>query len=249
MTLQYDGTGYRGWQTQPGGGTVQDVVEERLARILNHPLKVNGAGRTDSGVHARGQVASFETRNPLPLDRLFRGLNTMLPHDVAAVDWSEAPPGFHARYSARRRTYTYQVWRREICPPFQHRYVHHLHRELDEDQLKRSAEQIRGEHDFTSFCAAAAAALLDSRVRHVLSSEWALEGEMLVYRIEAESFLHHMVRILVGTMLRQAAGSPALPGMRSILQAKDRTAAGPTAPARGLFLESVRYGRDAEESA
>lgn len=240
MTLQYDGTDYLGWQTQPGGGTVQDAVEDRLGRILDHPLRVHGAGRTDRGVHARGQVGSFTTTNPLELDRMMHGLNALLPPDVAVIAAREVGGGFHARHSARRREYTYQIWRAQVGSPFDHRFVYHLHRDLDLDAMREAAAGVTGRHDFTSFCAAESSQL-GSNVREVFRSEWDSAGDLLRYRIGADGFLHNMVRIAVGTMLEVGTGRRTSRGMRDVLDARDRRAAGRTAPARGLFLERVDY--------
>lgn len=247
MTLHYDGTCYLGWQTQPGGRTVQDAIEDRLSRILDHPLRVHGAGRTDRGVHARGQEASFETPNPMPLDRLFHGLNALLPPDIAAVAWSEAPPGFHARHSARRRDYAYQIWRGRVGSPFQHRYVWHLHRDLDLEAMRRAATHVIGRHDFTSFCAAESADGAEA-TRDVVESAWDETGGLLVYRIGARAFLHNMVRILVGTMVEVGKGGRDPDDLPRILAARDRRRAGPTAPACGLFLERVGYDQPPAEA-
>ncbi|MGD8375632.1 MAG: tRNA pseudouridine(38-40) synthase TruA [Acidobacteriota bacterium] len=241
MTLQYDGTDYLGWQTQPRGGTVQDAVEDRLGRILDHPLRVHGAGRTDRGVHARGQVGSFATANPLELGRMMRGLNALLPADVAVLAAREVPEGFHARHSARRREYTYQIWRAQVGSPFQHRFVYHLHRDLDLEAMREAASLVAGRHDFTSFCAAESSRM-GSNVREVFRSEWDVARDLLCYRIGAAGFLHNMVRIAVGTMLEVGTGRRSPRDMREILEARDRRAAGRTAPARGLFLDRVEYG-------
>jgi len=247
MTVEYDGTGYLGWQTQPGGGTVQDTLEGCVSRILDHRLRVHGAGRTDRGVHARGQVGSFETANPISVGRMARGVNALLPPDIATRDWAEVATGFHARHSARRREYTYQIWRGEICSPFIHAYVYHRRRSLDIAAMRAAAARIVGRHDFTSFCTAESAG--DKMERDVFQSDWEEDGSMLIYRVIAGSFLHRMVRNLVGTMVEIGSGRRSAPEIDTILAARDRRAAGQTAPARGLFLERVGYeeapeGRD-----
>ena len=239
MTLQYVGNRYRGWQTQSRGGTVQDVLEASLSRILNERVRVHGAGRTDRGVHARGQVASFETENPLALERLHSGLNALLPDDIAAMECDEAPEGFHARHSARRREYSYQVWRGRVCTPFARPFVYHLHRPLDLDAMGEAARGVIGSHDFTSFCAAQS--IEGPMQREVLESSWSEQGELWIYRVAAESFLHHMVRNLVGTMIEVGLRRRGAEEMGAILDARDRRAAGPMAPTQGLFLEKVHY--------
>lgn len=239
MTLQYDGTRFLGWQTQSAGGTVQDVVEACLGRILDHPVRVNGAGRTDRGVHARGQVASFRTANPIVPDRLFRGLNALLPGDVAAIDWAEAPEGFHARHSARRREYAYQIWRSPVCSPFARRFVYHLHRPLDEAAMEEAAAFLLGRRDFASFCAAES--VEGGTGAEVVESRWERAGPIWTYRIAADRFLHHMVRSIVGTLVEVGTGRRQAASLAQVLAARDRRAAGPTAPACGLFLERVGY--------
>jgi len=240
MTVQYDGSHYLGWQTQPCGRTVQDVVEERLSRILDHSIRVHGAGRTDRGVHARGQEVTFETANPLPLDRLCQGMNALLPEDIAVVAWRDAPPGFHARHSARRREYAYQIWRPRIPSPFVQRYVWHLHRHLDLPAMRQAATHVLGRHDFTSFCAAESMGEGDN-AREVFHSDWEERRELWIYRIRASAFLHHMVRILVGTMVEVGKGMRHPDDLPQVIAARDRRRAGPTAPAQGLFLERVEY--------
>ena len=240
MTLQYDGTDFLGWQTQSDGGTVQDVIEVCLRRILGHPVRVHGAGRTDRGVHARGQVASFSTANRIAPERLFQGLNALLPPEVAAIDWAEAPVRFHARHSARSREYAYQIWRPLVCSPFSRRFVYHLHRPLARNHMLEAAAQLVGEHDFASFCAAESREG-GTRVR-VESSGWEMDGPLWIYRIRAERFLHHMVRTIVGTLIEVGTGRRQPESIAAVIAARDRRAAGPNAPASGLFLERVEYG-------
>jgi len=241
MTLQYDGTRFHGWQTQPSGGTIQDAVEGCLLRILGHPVRVHGAGRTDRGVHARGQVASFATASDMAPERLFAGLNALLPPDIAAIEWEEAPAGFHARHSASSREYAYQIWRRPVCSPFARRFVYHLHRPLERAAMEEAAIALVGEHDLASFCAA------ESREEgtgvRIASSGWEGDGPLWIYRVRAERFLHHMVRTIVGTLIEVGTGRREPASMAQIVAARDRRAAGPNAPASGLFLERVEYQR------
>jgi tRNA pseudouridine38-40 synthase len=186
-------------------------------------------------------VASFQTGNPLPLERIFHGLNALLPFDVAAVRWAEAEDGFHARHSATSREYCYQVWRGRVCSPFLFPFVHHLYREpVDLDAMNQAAALVVGAHDFTSFCATES--LEENMIRDVHLSRWDADGEIWRYRVRARSFVHHMVRNLVGTFVEVGLGRRRPRDLETILAARDRRAAGPTAPAQGLFLERVGYG-------
>lgn len=239
-TLAYDGTDFVGWQVQANGRTVQGVVQDGLQRMHGHPVRVVGAGRTDSGVHATGQVASFLSDiDSVPGPRFRDALNAYLPHDVRVVESAEAPPGFHARRSATMRVYRYYTVAAPVLMPHLRRHRHWVRRSLDLDRLRAIAGVLTGEHDFTSFTAEGSAA--GSRVRTVTESLYTIEGDTAVYTIAAGSFLWKMVRNIVGTSLwlEENGGGPA--EMAAILDARSRPAAGPTAPARGLFLEKVLY--------
>ena len=239
-TLAYDGTDFVGWQVQANGRSVQGVVQDGLQRMHGHPVRVVGAGRTDSGVHATGQVASFLSDiDSVPGPRFRDALNAYLPHDVRVVESAEAPPGFHARRSATMRVYRYYTVAAPVLMPHLRRYRHWVRRSLDLDRLRAIAGVVAGEHDFTSFTAEGSAA--GSRVRTVTESRFDAEGDTAVYTIAAGSFLWKMVRNIVGTSLwlEENGGGPA--EMAAILDACSRPAAGPTAPACGLFLERVLY--------
>ena len=252
LTLAYDGTDFHGWQVQPGLVTVQGELQSALGRITGESPLPQGSGRTDAGVHALAQVASFALEAPIPPGNLLRALNRTLPGAIRVIEAGTVPSGFHARHSAVAKTYEYRIFRERICPPFLARYVHHCIWPLDLDELNRAAEALVGEQDFFSFAATdadlAARGLdeeLPSAVRTIYSSTWeqrpSAEGDLLVYRVRGNGFLHHMVRNLVGTMLDVGRGMLRSEEIPRIIAARNRSAAGPTAPARGLFLHSVEY--------
>jgi tRNA pseudouridine38-40 synthase len=270
LTLAYDGTEFRGWQVQPGERTIQGELQAALGRITGESPLPQGSGRTDAGVHALGQVASFALAAPIPAENLQRALNRTLPPAIRILETRTARSAFHARHSAVAKTYEYRVFREAICPPFLARYVYACPWPMDVEALQRSARLFEGEHDFLSFAATDPEltrqsldpdVVLDQRpipregflikpltapaVRRIYSSTWeeltTEAGNLLVYRVRGSGFLHHMVRNLVGTMLdvgRRRLHSDQITG---ILAARSRAAAGPTAPARGLFLHSVEY--------
>jgi tRNA pseudouridine38-40 synthase len=240
LTLAYVGTRFAGWQVQPGLDTVQGILEARLGAMLRERVRLLGAGRTDAGVHARGQVASFTTASRIPPEGLRRGLNARLPDDIRVLAVEEAPAGFHAREHALSKEYHYRIVRGEVVSPFETPFALWVYRSLDVAAMQAAAAGLRGRHDFTSFCAAGST--VRSRVRTVFESEVAEEGTFVVYRVRADGFLQHMVRTIAGTLL--LAGSRRLdPGaIPAVLGAMDRRRAGPCAPPRGLFLVKVHYG-------
>ena len=239
-TLAYDGTDFVGWQVQAAGRSVQGVLQEGLARMHGHPVRVVGAGRTDSGVHATGQVASFlSDLDSIPGPRFRDAMNAYLPHDVRALESDEAPPGFHARRSATMRVYRYYTVAAPVLLPHLRRHRHWVRRGLDLDRLRAMAGVIAGEHDFTSFTAEGDANF--SMVRTVTESRFDVEDDTVVYTIAAGSFLWKMVRNIVGTMLWIEEDGGGAAEIAAVLDARSRPAAGPTAPAHGLFLEKVSY--------
>jgi len=239
VILAYDGTDFCGWQIQRRERTVQGVVEEALLRLHEHPVRVRAAGRTDSGVHARGQVISFESDSTVPDDRLTRALNSRLPRDVRAVDACPVDDGFHARYSARRRIYKYYLLPGQYSDPFSRRYCLTVKRSLDLRKLNSFAAKIVGVHDFTTF--AAVGNDDESMVREVHACSFYREGRFVVFRIEANSFLWRMVRSLVGTILAVDAEGHSASYFADLIDGRDRGLAGDTAPAKGLFLFRVIY--------
>jgi tRNA pseudouridine38-40 synthase len=245
ITLAYDGSDFHGWQVQPLRASIQGALAAALERVTGAQVLPQGSGRTDAGVHALAQVASCQLDAGIPTENLPRALNHVLPPAIRVLSVEEAAPEFHARKSARAKTYRYRIYRGEICPPFLARYVYHYPYPLDEDAMGAAAAVVAGEHDFTSFAAVDPERGREeeeaSNVRTILSSHWRREGEELIYTVRGNGFLHHMVRNLVGTFLLVGKGTLDCAGMRRILEGRDRSAAGPTAPACGLYLASVEY--------
>ena len=245
LTLAYDGTDYCGWQIQPQRITIQGQLSEAIERVTGERVLPQGSGRTDAGVHALAQVASFVLESPIPAGNLLVALNDTLPIAVRVIASEEVPGEFHARHSAKAKTYEYRIFRGGVCPPFVARYVHHHPYPLDEAAMCRASEFVVGTHDFTSFAAVDPERGKDDadldNVRTIHSSEWRREGELFVYRVRGDGFLHHMVRNLVGTLLLVGKGTMPAESIAGILDARNRSQAGPTAPASGLFLMSVEY--------
>ena len=259
LTLAYDGTAFHGWQVQPALPTVQGTLAAALREITGETVLPQGSGRTDAGVHAAGQVASFALEAPIPPPNLLRALNRKLPSAIRVLTAEHAPETFHARHSALRKTYEYRIFPRtpldpsqpeRICPPPLAPFVWDCPWAIRLDRVQTAAETILGEHDFTSF--AATDPELDERtgtrepasrtaIRRIDRSCWQQELDLLVYRVTGSGFLHHMVRNLVGTFVDAGAGRLAPEAIPAILAARDRRVAGPTAPARGLLLLSVEY--------
>jgi len=283
LTLAYDGTSFRGWQVQPGETTVQGELQAALGRIAGETPLPQGSGRTDAGVHALAQVASFQLLAPIPAENLLMALNRTLPPSIRILEAKTMPGSFHARHSAMAKTYEYRVFLEKpapwldmrapgkICPPFLAPYVCTYPWPLDLDALQNSASAFVGEHDFLSFAATdpdlttrrlqtnaklapgpqfRPGFTLDQpnplTVRTIYSSSWETcqteSGPVQVYRVRGSGFLHHMVRNLVGTMLDVGRGLFSVDQIPAMLAARHRSAAGTTAPARGLFLCSVDYG-------
>lgn len=244
LTLAYDGSEFFGWQVQPNRPTVQAAVMEAVATVTGERAAVHGSGRTDAGVHALAQVASFQTASGIPAANLAKALNRQLPNTIRVLAAEEAPAGFHARLQARAKSYRYRIYRGGICPPFLWRYVHHFPYPLDEQQMIEAAPLFQGAHDFTSFASPdppEAASAARSKVRTVSSSELRREGEELVYTVRGSGFLHHMVRNIVGTLVEVGKGRVSAAQIPEILAARQRSAAGPTLPGKGLWLVSVEY--------
>ncbi len=244
LVLAYDGTEFAGWQIQPDAATIQGTLAEAIERLTQERVLAQGSGRTDAGVHALAQVATFATASSVPTENFAKALNGMLPPAVRVLQVSEVPAWFHARKSATGKTYRYRMHRGAICSPFLARYVWHFPYPLDEPAMSEAAGMVTGEHDFTSFAAADPERGRDeevSNVRTISASEWKREGEEFVYTVHGSGFLHHMVRNLVGTFLLVGKGTVTPSAIREILEARNRSAAGATAPANGLYLVRVDY--------
>ena len=260
LILSYDGAEFSGWQVQPGRTTVQGALASAVGRVSGENVLPQGSGRTDAGVHALAQVASFATASAIPAENWVRALNDILPASIRVLEVTEAAPDFHARKLARAKTYRYRIHRGAVCPPFLARYVWHYPYPLEESAMVAAAGVVVGEHDFTSFAAVhpervermaagenvrtagiRTTNVQTTNVRTIFSSIWTREGEELIYTVRGSGFLHHMVRNLVGTFLLVGKRTVSLEDLRRILDARDRTAAGPTAPASGLYLVEVEY--------
>jgi tRNA pseudouridine38-40 synthase len=245
ITLAYDGFDFHGWQVQPGLLTVQGLLGLALERVTGEKVLPQGSGRTDAGVHALAQVASCAIASPIPVSNLVTALNDVLPAAIRVLRVEEVASEFHARTSAKAKTYRYRVYRAAICPPFLARYVYHYPYPLDEEAINEAATMVVGEHDFTSFAAVDPERRSEeegiSNVRTIFSSLWARGGEESVYTVRGNGFLHHMVRNLVGTLLLVGKRTLTATDVGRILAVRERSAAGPTAPAHGLYLVDVEY--------
>jgi tRNA pseudouridine38-40 synthase len=245
LTIAYDGTEFSGWQVQPNMATIQGVLSSAIGRITGENVLPQGSGRTDAGVHALGQVASFLTESVIPAANFQRALNDVLPPAIRILQVEEAAPEFHARKSAQAKTYRYRIYRGDVCPPFLARYVWHYPYPLLEEAMAEAAVLVEGEHDFTSFAAVDPERGLEGRevsnVRTIFSSRLQRDGEELIYTVRGRGFLHHMVRNLVGTFILVGKGTLRSSDIPRIMRARERSAAGATAPASGLCLVNVEY--------
>jgi tRNA pseudouridine38-40 synthase len=239
MILEYDGGGYHGWQIQPRVLTIQEVIEEKIHRITQQASRVVAAGRTDAGVHALRQVVHFHTQSCLSVEAIRRALNALLPSDIRILKTEELSREFHARYSALGKRYEYRIWNGSVRSAFHDRYAWWIPVPLDFEAMQTACIVLIGRHDFSSFRSAGC----DGKhaVREVKICGWRRKGQLLVFYIEANAFLKYMVRAIVGTLVEVGMGKSLADTFAEILRACDRTKAGMTAPARGLFLASVFY--------
>ena len=253
LVLAYDGTDFAGWQVQPDQNTIQGTLAAAIERITGEQVLPQGSGRTDAGVHALAQVATFQTNSPIPPANLVIALNDTLPAAIRVLSAEQVDSEFHPRASAKAKTYRYRILRDAICPPFLARYIYHHPYPLNETAMMEAAPLVVGEHDFTSFAAADPDRTrriqeangdedAPSNIRTIFASEFRREGAELIYEVRGGGFLHHMVRNLVGTFLLVGKGSLVPADIVPILESRNRSTAGPTAPAGGLYLVSVEYG-------
>lgn len=239
LTVAYEGTKYCGWQVQPNGITIEEVLNRELTRLLGEPIAVTGASRTDAGVHAMGNVAVFDTNTQIPAEKLSYALNRSLPDDIVVQNSKEVRGNFHPRRAESRKTYAYRIWNADFVQPFNRNYTHFVYSALDVDAMRKAAGYLLGEHDFTSFCSVKAQ--VADHVRTIYDMTITKERELLTLRITGNGFLYNMVRIIAGTLLQVGLHRISAEQVKQILEAKNREAAGPTAPAKGLMLVEIRY--------
>ena len=239
LTLAYDGTDFHGWQIQPNLRTVQGELQQAFQKLFNHDVSITGSGRTDAGVHAHRQVANIQTIRTMDCGAVRWGANALLPREIRILAVEEADSEFHARHSARSKTYEYRLWRGSVVSPFECRYVYACRYPLDAEEMDRGAAQFLGTHDFTSFCATATE--VEDRTRTIYEATWHRSGEEWVFRIRGNGFLQYMVRTISGTLVQIGRGRLRVEQLPEIFEAKDRRLAGPSLPAHGLHLIEVEY--------
>lgn len=239
MIVAYDGTNYKGWQVQPNGITIEEVLNKTLSELLGEEIVVTGASRTDSGVHSLGNVAIFDTETRMPADKIAFALNQRLPEDIVVQGSCEVPDDWHPRYQKSRKTYEYRIVNRTFRMPTRRLDTYFYHHPLDVEKMKKAASYLVGEHDFKSFCAIGAQ--VKTTERTIYSCEVFKEGDIITIRVTGNGFLYNMVRIIAGTLIRVGGGDFEPEHMQEILEACDRSAAGPTAPAHGLTMIGLEY--------
>ena len=239
LVVAYEGTHYHGWQLQPNGITIEGVLNEALGRLLGEEIVVIGASRTDAGVHSYGNVAVFDTNTRIPAEKLAYALNQRLPEDIVVQRSCEVAPDFHPRHCESRKTYEYRILNRKMPLPMRRRDTYFYYYDLDVERMQRAAELLTGEHDFKSFCATAA--VVETTVRTIYELRVSREDDVIAIRVTGSGFLYNMVRIIAGTLIEVGAGKRSPESIREILEARDRTAAGPTAPAHGLTMIGIEY--------
>ncbi len=239
MIVAYDGTNYRGWQVQPNGITVEEVLNEKLSELFGEKITVTGASRTDSGVHSLGNVAVFDTETRMPADKIAFALNQRLPEDIVIQGSCEVPADWHPRYQNSRKTYEYRILNRTFRMPTRRLDTYFYHYPLDAERMNRAAQYLVGEHDFKSFCSIHSQA--ETTVRTVYACGVRKEGDLITIRITGSGFLYNMVRIIAGTLIRVGSGNLEPELLPDILEKRNRDAAGPTAPAHGLTMIGILY--------
>ena len=239
LTISFDGTAYHGWQVQNNAVTVQETLQDALEQICSNRDNVVGCSRTDAGVHANMYCCNIRTQSAIPCEKLVGALNALLPRDIAALSCEEVDWNFHARYDCKSKEYIYKIWNSPNKNPFLFGYSLHHKYPLDFEMLDRQAKDFIGTHDFSSFCAAGSS--VEDTVRTVMNASVEREGDMITFRVEADGFLYNMVRIMVGTLIDIARGKIPQNSIPQIIEARNRFAAGQTAPARGLYLNNIHY--------
>lgn len=239
LTVAYDGTNYHGWQIQKNGNTIEAELNKHLTALLGEQTEVIGASRTDSGVHALCNIAVFDTQARMPGDKISYALNQRLPEDIRIIKSEEVPSDFHPRHCDSVKTYEYRIYNAEFPLPTKRLYSHFTYVPLNETLMQEAAAYLEGEHDFKSFCATAAE--VESTIRTIYQAYVERVGEEIIIRVSGSGFLYNMVRIIAGTLMEAGQGKYPPEHMRDILETKDRSAAGPTAPARGLTLVSYEF--------
>ena len=239
LTVAYDGSNYCGWQIQPNGITVESVLNDALSRLTGEEIRVTGASRTDAGVHARGNIAVFDSNTTIPPERISYAVNTVLPDDVVVIKSEQVPADWHPRYCDSVKTYEYCILNREMPDPLRRRETWHVSFDLDVEKMRDAAAYLTGEHDFRSFCSIHTGA--KSTVRTVYSIEIEQSADIITIRIQGNGFLYNMVRIIAGTLVSVGRGLRTPQDVGDMLEARDREKAEATAPPQGLILDSIRY--------
>lgn len=239
LTVSYEGTAYNGFQRQMNGIGIQQVLELRLAKLFGHELRMNGAGRTDTGVHAYGQVVSFKTNGTIPIDRIVIASRCLLPHDIVITKAEEVNENFHAQYSAVSKIYVYKIYPHDMPNPFLRNYAWHITRKLDTAAMHQAAQFVVGTHDFSAFRAAGSAN--NSPIRTIMEANCQFNDDILELSFWGTGFLYHMVRNLTGTLVEIGLGCRRIEDFKTILESRQRKKAGITAPAHGLYLQEVKY--------
>lgn len=239
MIVAYDGTNYKGWQVQPNGITIEEVLNKNLSNLLGEQIVVSGASRTDSGVHSLGNIAVFDTNTRMPADKIAFALNQRLPEDIVVQGSCEVEDGWHPRYQNSRKTYEYRILNRTFRMPTRRLDTYFYHYPLDVEKMKKAASYLEGEHDFKSFCAIGAQ--VKTTVRTIYACDVEKEGDIITIRVTGNGFLYNMVRIIAGTLVQVGGGAIEPEAVKEILAKKDRSAAGPTAPAHGLTMMGIEF--------
>ena len=239
LIVAYDGTNYCGWQIQPNGETIESVLNRHLSALLGEDIVVTGASRTDSGVHSLGNVAIFDTNTRMPADKISFALNQRLPEDIVVQDSCEVEADWHPRYQKGRKTYEYRILNRTFRNPARRLDTHFYHHTLDVEAMRKAAKYLEGEHDFKSFCAVGAQ--VKTTTRTVYTCNVTKQDDIITIRITGNGFLYNMVRIIAGTLIKVGAGDVKPEEIPNILAARDRSKAGPTAPAKGLTMIGIEY--------